>query len=211
MLPFGNLISQIQVKGSDIEKAFEHSLSADTETHDGKKVLGANGGFLQVSDSLRVYYDINKASGQRINAIKVLNKENGEYEDLNPNRTYYVTTNDFTANQGDGYDMFGGQREKAFLLDAVVAQYIKNTDLNQYNTEEPVRIINGLPESNEQPNTGKEDNDNNHSTNGQDGNNKHQIQTMMTKTILVILMIMMTILKTINKLILLIKIMSLNS
>ena len=84
VLPFGNLISQIQVKGSDVEKAFEHSLSADTETQDGKKVLGANGGFLQVSDSLRVYYDINKASGQRINAIKVLNKENGEYEDLNP-------------------------------------------------------------------------------------------------------------------------------
>lgn len=169
VLPFGNLISQIQVKGSDVEKAFEHSLSADTETHDGKKVLGANGGFLQVSDSLRVYYDINKASGQRINAIKVLNKENGEYEDLDPNRTYYVTTNDFTANQGDGYDMFGGQREEGISLDAVVAQYIKNTDLNQYNTEEPVRIINGLPESNEQPNTGKEDNDNNHSTNGQDG------------------------------------------
>lgn len=169
VLPFGNLISQIQVKGSDVEKAFEHSLSADTETHDGKRVLGANGGFLQVSDSLRVYYDINKASGQRINAIKVLNKENGEYENLDPNRTYYVTTNDFTANQGDGYDMFGGQREEGISLDAVVAQYIKNTDLNQYNTEEPVRIINGLPESNEQPNTGKEDNDNNHSTNGQNG------------------------------------------
>ena len=168
VLPFGNLISQIQVKGSDVEKAFEHSLSADTETQDGKKVLGANGGFLQVSDSLRVYYDINKASGQRINAIKVLNKENGEYEDLNPNRTYYVTTNDFT-NQGDGYDMFGGQREEGISLDAVVAQYIKNTDLNQYNTEEPVRIINGLPESNEQPDTSKEDNDNNHSTNGHDG------------------------------------------
>ena len=171
VLPFGNLISQIQVKGSDVEKAFEHSLSADTETQDGKKVLGANGGFLQVSDSLRVYYDINKASGQRINAIKVLNKENGEYEDLDPNRTYYVTTNDFTANQGDGYDMFGGQREEGISLDAVVAQYIKNTDLNQYNTEEPVRIINGLPESNEQPDTSKEDNDNdnNHSTNGHDG------------------------------------------
>lgn len=171
VLPFGNLISQIQVKGSDVEKAFEHSLSADTETQDGKKVLDANGGFLQVSDSLRVYYDINKASGQRINAIKVLNKENGEYEDLDPNRTYYVTTNDFTANQGDGYDMFGGQREEGISLDAVVAQYIKNTDLNQYNTEEPVRIINGLPESNEQPDTSKEDNDNdnNHSTNGHDG------------------------------------------
>ena len=67
--------------------------------------------------------------------------------------------------------MFGGQREEGISLDAVVAQYIKNTDLNQYNTEEPVRIINGLRESNEQPDTSKEDNDNdnNHSTNGHDG------------------------------------------
>lgn len=169
VLPFGNLISQIQVKDSDVEKAFEHSLSADTETQNGKKVLGANGGFLQVSDSLRVYYDIDKASGHRINAIKVLNKENGKYEDLDPNRTYYVTTNDFTANQGDGYDMFGGQREEGISLDAVVAQYIKKADLNEYNTEEPVRIINGQPESDAQPNTGKENNHNgNQSSNGHD-------------------------------------------
>lgn len=165
VLPFGNLISQIQVKGSDVLKAFEHSLSADTETQDDKKVLGANGGFLQISDSLKVYYDIDKASGQRINAIKVLNKENGRYEDLDPNRTYYVTTNDFTANQGDGYDMFGGQREEGISLDEVVAQYIKETDLSKYDTVEPVRIINGEPESAEQPNTGEATQDsNNHST-----------------------------------------------
>ena len=88
--------------------------------------------------------------------------------------------------------MFGGQREEGISLDAVVAQYIKNTDLNQYNTEEPVRIINGLPESNEQPDTSKEDNDNIIIIQLMDMmvNNKHQIQTMMTKTILVILMIM---------------------
>ena len=107
--------------------------------------------------------------------------------------------------------MFGGQREEGISLDAVVAQYIKNTDLNQYNTEEPVRIINGLPESNEQPDTSKEDNDNNHSTNGHDGqqqtpdsnnddkDNTGHINDNDDK------------LKTIMKLILLIKIMSLNS
>lgn len=165
VLPFGNLISQIQVKGSDVLKAFEHSLSAETDMQDGKKVLTANGGFLQISDSLKVYYDIDKASGQRINAIKVLNKENGRYEDLDPNRTYYVTTNDFTANQGDGYDMFGGQREEGISLDEVVAQYIKETDLSKYDTVEPVRIINGEPESAEQPNAGEATQDsNNHST-----------------------------------------------
>lgn len=166
VLPFGNLISQIQVKGSDVEKAFEHSLSSDTETQDGKTVLAPNGGFLQVSDSIRVYFDINKEAGHRVNAIKVLNKETGVYEDLDPNRTYYVTTNDFTANQGDGYDMFGGQREEGISLDAVVAQYIKEADLSKYDTTEPVRIINGQPESEEQPNTGAHTSDNNNNANG---------------------------------------------
>ncbi|GGG97907.1 bifunctional metallophosphatase/5'-nucleotidase [Staphylococcus pragensis] len=173
VLPFGNLISQIQVKGSDVEKAFEHSLGSDTEMQDGKTVLAPNGGFLQVSDSIRVYYDINKEAGHRVNAIKVLNKDTGTYEDLDPNRTYYVTTNDFTANQGDGYDMFGGQREEGISLDAVVAQYIKEADLNKYDTTEPVRIINGQPESDEQPNTGTHTGDNNNNANGtpQPGNN----------------------------------------
>ncbi|PNZ69806.1 bifunctional metallophosphatase/5'-nucleotidase [Staphylococcus croceilyticus] len=166
VLPFGNLISQIQVKGSDVEKAFEHSLGSDTETQDGKTVLAPNGGFLQVSDSIRVYFDINKKAGHRVNAIKVLNKETGAYEDLDPNRTYYVTTNDFTANQGDGYDMFGGQREEGISLDAVVAQYIKEADLSKYDTIEPVRIINGQPESDEQPNTGAHTGDNHNNANG---------------------------------------------
>ncbi|PNZ30843.1 5'-nucleotidase [Staphylococcus petrasii] len=166
VLPFGNLISQIQVKGSDVEKAFEHSLGSDTETQDGKTVLAPNGGFLQVSDSIRVYFDINKEAGHRVNAIKVLNKETGAYEDLDPNRTYYVTTNDFTANQGDGYDMFGGQREEGISLDAVVAQYIKEADLSKYDTTEAVRIINGQPESDEQPNTGAHTGDNTNNANG---------------------------------------------
>lgn len=165
VLPFGNLISQIQVKGSDVEKAFEHSLGSDTEMQDGKTVLAPNGGFLQVSDSIRVYFDINKEAGHRVNAIKVLNKETGAYEDLDPNRTYYVTTNDFTANQGDGYDMFGGQREEGISLDAVVAQFIKEADLSKYDTTEPVRIINGQPESDEQPNTGAHTGDNNNNAN----------------------------------------------
>ena len=107
--------------------------------------------------------------------------------------------------------MFGGQREEGISLDAVVAQYIKNTDLNQYNTEEPVRIINGLPKVMNNQTLVKKIMIIIIQLMDMMVNNKHQIQTMMTKTILVILMIMMTILKTIMKLILLIKIMSLNS
>lgn len=147
VLPFGNLISQIKVKGSDVKKAFEHSLSAPTETKNGKKQLSSNGGFLQVSKSIRVYYDINQKSGSRVKDIQVVNHDTGKFEKLDPNKTYYVATNDFTASKGDGYDMFGGKREEGISLDEVVGSYIQKHDLSKYNTTHPVRVINGKPSS----------------------------------------------------------------
>lgn len=147
VLPFGNLISQIKVKGTNVKKAFEHSLGSPTETKDGKKQLSPNGGFLQVSKSIRVYYDMNQKSGSRVRDIQVRNRETGKFEKLNPNKTYYIATNDFTANKGDGYDMFGGQREEGISLDEVVGNYIQKHNLNEYNTNNPERIINGKLDS----------------------------------------------------------------
>lgn len=146
VLPFGNTISQIQVKGSDVLAAFEHSLSAPLENNEGKQQLSANGGLLQVSKSIRVYFDMSQAPGQRIKAIHILNKATGQYEALDPNRTYRVATNDFTASGGDGFTMFGGPREEGLSLDKVFADYLKQADLSQYETTKPTRIINGEPE-----------------------------------------------------------------
>ena len=149
VLPFGNLISQIKVKGSDVKKAFEHSLSAPTESKNGKPQLTANGGFLQVSKSIRIGFDMDKKSGDRVTDIQIINHDTGKFEKLDPNKTYYVATNDFTANKGDGYDMFGGKREEGVSLDEVVARYIKNADLSKYDTNKPERIINSqLPQNN---------------------------------------------------------------
>ncbi|PCF78558.1 multifunctional 2',3'-cyclic-nucleotide 2'-phosphodiesterase/5'-nucleotidase/3'-nucleotidase [Staphylococcus intermedius] len=148
VLPFGNTIAQISVKGSDVWKAFEHSLSAPTMTKDGQTQLSANGGLLQVSKSIQVYFDMNKAPGQRIHAIRVLNKQTGQYEDLDMNRTYAVAMNDFTASGGDGFDMFGGPREEGISLEQVFAKYLKTADLSQYAITEPQRIINGKPAQN---------------------------------------------------------------
>ncbi|WP_086428047.1 5'-nucleotidase C-terminal domain-containing protein [Staphylococcus cornubiensis] len=148
VLPFGNTIAQISVKGSDVWQAFEHSLSAPTMTKDGQTQLSANGGLLQVSKSIQVYFDMNKAPGERINAIRVLNKQTGQFEDLDMSRTYAVAMNDFTASGGDGFDMFGGPREEGISLEQVFAKYLKTADLSQYATTEPQRIINGKPAQN---------------------------------------------------------------
>lgn len=141
VLPFGNTISQIQVKGANVQKMFEHSLSAPVQ--DGK--LGANGGFLHISKSIRVYYDIHKDPGSRVLKIEVLNKKTHKFEALDPERTYYMTTNDFTASGGDGYDMLGGPREEGVSLDKVFADYLKHADLAQYAANDATRIINGKP------------------------------------------------------------------
>ncbi|MHD0398690.1 5'-nucleotidase C-terminal domain-containing protein [Staphylococcus simulans] len=141
VLPFGNTISQIQVKGSDVRKMFEHSLSAPVENGQ----LGANGAFLHISKSIRVYYDIDQAPGERVLKIEVLNKQTQQFESLDPNRVYYMTTNDFTASGGDGYDMLGGLREEGGSLDKVFSDYLRDADLSPYDTDKISRIINGQP------------------------------------------------------------------
>lgn len=124
VLPFGNMIAQIQVKGSDIVKAMEHSLRADAakDAKTGELKLTPNGGFLHVSKELHVYYDLTKKAGERVREIRVLNQKTNRYETLDMNRTYNVTMNDFTASGGDGYTMFGGAREEGISLDHVVSE-----------------------------------------------------------------------------------------
>lgn len=156
VLPFGNTIAQIDVKGSDVWTAFEHSLGAPTTQKDGKTVLTANGGLLHISDSIRVYYDMNKPSGKRINAIQILNKKTGKFENIDLKRVYHVTMNDFTASGGDGYSMFGGPREEGISLDQVLASYLKTANLAKYDTTEPQRMLLGKPAVSEQSAKGQQ-------------------------------------------------------
>ena len=144
VLPFGNIIAQIDVPGSDVLAMFEHALSAELTTDkNGEQVLGANGAFLQVSDSIKVYYDINKPIGERVEEIRILNPETNNYELLDENRTYKVATNDFLAVGGDGYTMLGGEREEGPSMDKVLADYIINNldSIDSYYTTEKSRIL----------------------------------------------------------------------
>ena len=116
VLPFGNLISQIKVKGTDVKKAFEHSLNAPIEIKNNKKQLTPNGGFLQVSKSIRVFYDINQKPNSRVRDIQVRNHKTGKFEKLNPNKTYYIATNDFTAIKVMAMICLEDNAKKAFRL-----------------------------------------------------------------------------------------------
>ncbi|WNF89276.1 5'-nucleotidase C-terminal domain-containing protein [Vagococcus fluvialis] len=147
VLPFGNIISQVEIKGADIYKMFEVSVRSDVVTEDGKVVLdenglpklGRNGGFLQISDSIRFNYDSNKQGlvlnkegtgaeieGERVFNVEIRNQKTGKFEAVDNNKTYYVATNDFLAAGGDGYYMLGGNREEGPSLDAVFSDFLKN-------------------------------------------------------------------------------------
>ncbi len=140
VLPFGNIISQIEVKGSQIKQMFEVSVGSQHQTKDGQPVLDEKGlpllaplgGFLQAS-GVKVYFDPNAASGNRVLAIKILNHDTGTYDNLDLNKTYYLATNDFVAAGGDNYTMLGGAREEGPSLDTVYADFLaSHKDLSAY-------------------------------------------------------------------------------
>lgn len=203
VLPFGNSISQIKVKGSQIKEMFEYSVRSDAQKdaegniitdEEGQPLLGANGGFLHISKSVKFYYDSNKRGsteekvGERVLQIEIYNRKTQEFEKLDTNKTYNMATNDFLAAGGDGYDMLGGSREEGPSLDSVLINYLQsatklrvldanNVDLNDYQVELSQDRIIPISEAkfNEQnkptPEPGKDGEDGKDGTNGQNGQN----------------------------------------
>ena len=97
VLPFGNTLGIMDLKGSEIREALEYSVKDAPNT--------AFGGFLQVS-GLKFTYDSTKPVGQKVQTIDVKGKD-GNYTALDDTKHYNVATNVFTARGGDGFKMFG--------------------------------------------------------------------------------------------------------
>jgi 5'-nucleotidase len=121
VLPFGNLISTLGLRGEDLWAALEHSVSrAENPENEG------TGRFLQVS-GLRYTWDGSQEVGSRLISVEVLNAE-GNYEPLDLHVVYTVVTNDFTRTGGDGYEMLRDNAIDPYdfgrPLDQVVADYI---------------------------------------------------------------------------------------
>jgi 2',3'-cyclic-nucleotide 2'-phosphodiesterase/3'-nucleotidase/5'-nucleotidase len=184
VLPFGNSISQIQVTGAQVKEMFELSLRSMAQKDENGNIildeynqpkLGANGGFLHVSSTIRVYYDSTKKGsllpadegngtdktivGERVLRVEVQDRTTGEFAPIDEKATYYMATNDFLAAGGDGYDMLGGEREEGPSLDTVLIDYLKqastlrlyeaatNIDLAQYKEAFPGERIVSISEA----------------------------------------------------------------
>ncbi|KZZ85035.1 5'-nucleotidase C-terminal domain-containing protein [Bacillus sp. SJS] len=120
VLPFGNSLAIMNLKGDEIKAALEHSVEL------APKEAGA---FLHVA-GMKFTFDSTKPAGQRV--VKVEVKEDGtNYTDLDPAKSYSVATNAFTAAGGDNYTMFkkaydeGRVSEPGFTDWETFSQYLR--------------------------------------------------------------------------------------
>ncbi len=97
-MPFGNALAIVEVSGADLKATLEHGVSADQREGGGLK---ENGAFLHVA-GMQYTYDSKAEKGKRIKSVKV--KKGDKYVDLVDNEMYFVTTANFTAKGGDGFE-----------------------------------------------------------------------------------------------------------
>jgi LysM repeat protein len=90
VLPFGNQVVTLDVKGSDVLAALENGVGSYPEP---------SGGFPQVS-GITFKIDAAAPEGSRVHSVMIGDKA------LDPAATYTLATNDFTAVGGDEYTMF---------------------------------------------------------------------------------------------------------
>ncbi|MCM3630361.1 5'-nucleotidase C-terminal domain-containing protein [Paenibacillus glycanilyticus] len=110
VLPFGNQIVSLKVKGADIKAALETGVS---------DYPNSKGGFPQVS-GITFKIDTAKPKGQRVHSVTVGGKA------LNEKADYLLATNDFMAAGGDEYTMFSPYPQAGMYgsLDEALIAYI---------------------------------------------------------------------------------------
>ncbi|MEC0233059.1 5'-nucleotidase C-terminal domain-containing protein [Paenibacillus kribbensis] len=111
VLPFGNQIVTLKVKGTDIQAALENGTASYPEP---------SGGFPQVS-GISFKIDTSAAKGSRVHSVLIGGKA------LDPEATYTLATNDFTAVGGDQYTMFAKYPQAGMFgsLDEALIRYMQ--------------------------------------------------------------------------------------
>ncbi|MCY4465584.1 MAG: 5'-nucleotidase C-terminal domain-containing protein [Chloroflexi bacterium] len=126
VLPFGNLISTLELTGADVLAALENGVGrVEVDENGNPLVEGASGRFPQVA-GMRYTFDATQEAGSRIVSAEVMSA--GEYSALDPDAVYRVATNDYMRGGGDGYAILETNAMNAYdqgsPLDQVVADYI---------------------------------------------------------------------------------------
>lgn len=112
LLPFGNTLYLLNMKGSQVKNVIEEALDYG--------LGGGSTGSFPYGAGLR--YEANQykdKKGKRIVKIEVENAKTGKFEDLQDDKDYTVVTNGYIAKGKDGYKTFGNiQGKDTFIPDA---------------------------------------------------------------------------------------------
>ncbi|WP_421994737.1 bifunctional metallophosphatase/5'-nucleotidase [Roseococcus sp.] len=95
VLPFGNSVARMRLRGTTIRAALENGLS---------RLPDGSGRFPQLA-GLRFTLDARRPVGQRVTGAEV-READGSWKPLDPERAYLVATNDFLRRGGDGFALF---------------------------------------------------------------------------------------------------------
>lgn len=119
VLPFGGTFDLLEIKGSTLKAAFEHSVHRHG---------GGTGEFLQVG-GIKVLYDLDKAPGQRVVKLEVIctRCRVPRYVPLEMDQTYKIVLPSYIAMGGDGFSMLLNETLKHDSGDldvAVISRYL---------------------------------------------------------------------------------------
>jgi 5'-nucleotidase len=111
VLPFNNTCVVIEVTGEELIAAVEHGF---------KDLPEPSGAYAQLG-SITPIWNVDLEPGSRVYKLRI------GTETVDPNKTYKIATNDFTAAGGDGYSMFADKPLLAEVgtLDEVFAEYLR--------------------------------------------------------------------------------------
>jgi len=111
VLPFGNIVTVIEVTGADLYEMMEHGLSRLPEQH---------GGYPHIA-GMQAVVNRHAEPGERVFRLRIGNRA------VDPDATYQLVTNDFLAAGGDAYTMLEDKPVLAEFgtLDEVFAEYLQ--------------------------------------------------------------------------------------
>jgi len=153
--PFGNSACLVEVSGQQILDALEMG---------SRNCPSENGGFLQcagITYEIHTSLEPNVVLGTdsmwqgtagvpyRVQNVKIMNRETGEYEPIDLERTYTLASHNYMLkNCGDGYGMFGVNNitllaDEVMLDNAVLINYIQSMPGKTVNDVEYEHVVEG--------------------------------------------------------------------
>jgi len=114
LMPFNNTLYVLTLSGDQFKAALEYG------------VTRSNGAYPYVAGT-RYTADMNQPEGRRITVVETL-AEDGQWQPLEPAKSYRVVTNSYLAKGGDGYEVLGNAKlrtDTGFVDTEAFIEYVK--------------------------------------------------------------------------------------